>query len=248
MPDPIVEHLTPRHDLARTLPWMRDGTTRLLSAVDRLTDDELRAPSALPGWTRAHVVGHLARNAEALNRLATWARTGVETPMYADREQRAAEIEESAAGSGPVLRSSLATTAARLDHTLATLAEPDWRAEVRSALGRAVPAAEIPWMRIREVWLHAVDLGTGAAVADLPTGVVDLLLDDAAGSLSGREGCPSVLLVPTDRDRTWQLGTPPAADAGPGATAPAAELAGWLTGRTSGSALPGRLPALPRWL
>ncbi|MFL6095487.1 MAG: maleylpyruvate isomerase N-terminal domain-containing protein, partial [Blastococcus sp.] len=27
----------------------------------RVTDDELAAPSALPGWTRAHVVAHLAR-------------------------------------------------------------------------------------------------------------------------------------------------------------------------------------------
>jgi maleylpyruvate isomerase len=30
-----------------------------------------------------------------------------------------------------------------------------WEAGVRSALGRAIPAAELPWMRIREVWLDA---------------------------------------------------------------------------------------------
>ncbi|HEY1972849.1 MAG TPA: hypothetical protein VGH89_33210 [Pseudonocardia sp.] len=35
-------------------------------------------------------------------------------------------------------------------------------------------------MRIREVWLHAVDLDTGATIADLPQGVLDLLA--AAGT------------------------------------------------------------------
>lgn len=55
-----------RHDLTATLPWMRDGTDLLLTVADRLTDDGLCAPSTLPGWTRAHVIGHLARNAEAL--------------------------------------------------------------------------------------------------------------------------------------------------------------------------------------
>jgi maleylpyruvate isomerase len=237
-----------RHDLARTLPWMREGTAHLLSLVEQLTDDALRAPSLLPGWTRAHVVAHLARNAEALTRLARWARTGIENPMYTHQEQRTAEIEASAAQSGPVLRSEVATSAHLLGETLAELDDEGWRAAVRTAQGRTVPAAEVPWMRTREVWLHAVDLGTGATVADLPAGLVDLLLDDAAGSLSGRDGCPSVLLAPADRDRTWQLGAPGGTDTSPTAKAPAAELAGWLTGRISGSALPEGLPALPNWM
>ncbi len=49
---------------------------------------------------------------------------------------------------------------------------------MRSALGRAIPAAEIPWMRVREVWLHAVDLDADARLADPPGGVIDTLLDD----------------------------------------------------------------------
>ncbi|WP_433507081.1 maleylpyruvate isomerase N-terminal domain-containing protein [Pseudonocardia halophobica] len=46
-----------RHDLDRTLPWMREGIAFLETQVAALTDDELQASSALPGWTRAHVVG-----------------------------------------------------------------------------------------------------------------------------------------------------------------------------------------------
>jgi hypothetical protein len=39
------------------------------------------------------------------------------------------------------------------------------------------PAAEISWMRVREVWLHAVDLDVGAYMADLPAEVINALLD-----------------------------------------------------------------------
>ncbi|HEY2696478.1 MAG TPA: maleylpyruvate isomerase family mycothiol-dependent enzyme [Pseudonocardiaceae bacterium] len=238
--------MSDRHELVKTLPWLRQGTTCLLAAVDNLTDDLLRAPSALPGWTKAHVVGHLARNAEALIRLANWAGTGVETPMYASRDQRAVEIEEAANLSGAVLRSEVATTARALDEAIATLDNGGWRATVRSALGRVVPATEIPWLRIREVWLHAIDLRAGVTVEDLPAGVIDLLLDDTTGILSGKDSCPAVLLTPSDRDRTWQLrgsrGQPASI------TAPAAELAGWLTGRIPGGTIAAHLPQLPTWL
>lgn len=101
------------------------------------SDGEFRAASRLPGWTKAHVIGHVARNAEALTRLATWARTGVESPIYADRAQRAAEIEESAGWPPPKLRESLADTAERLDIELGRLDGDGWAARVRSALGRA---------------------------------------------------------------------------------------------------------------
>jgi maleylpyruvate isomerase len=219
---------------------MREGTGRLLAVVDKLADADLRGPSTLPGWSRAHVIGHLARNAEALVRLATWAQSGIETPMYADREQRAAEIERSAALPGDTLRTQLTDTAAVLDAALTRLTAAQWEAEVRSALGRAIPAAELPWMRIREVWLHAVDLNTDARMDDLPAEVVDLLLDDVTTALSARDDCPALRLTPTDRDRTWPLGGPATATA----SGTAADLAGWLTGRITA---PHR-PPLPRWL
>jgi maleylpyruvate isomerase len=233
---------------------MGAGTELLTRAVDALPDDALRAPSALPGWSRAHVVAHVARNAEALTRLATWARTGIETPMYPSREHRAAEIESSAQAPVDVLRAELVTTAADLDAALAALDGSTWKSEVRSALGRPIPAAEIPWMRVREVWLHAVDLDAGVSVADLAPGVVDSLLDDSTGTLSAAEGCPAAVLTATDRDRTWTLG--PAADDPVQVCGEAAHVLGWLVGRTSGEAVaavaadgtPTAVPAPPRWL
>ncbi|WP_155053785.1 maleylpyruvate isomerase family mycothiol-dependent enzyme [Streptomyces blattellae] len=238
--------MTDRHDLTVTLPWMREGTAALVRAAAGLTDDDFGTPSALPAWTRAHVLGHVARNAEALVRLSTWARTGVPTPMYADREQRAAEIESSATLPPAALRSQLVSTAAELEDALAALDGTTWQAEVRSALGRTIPAAEIPWMRVREVWLHAIDLASGATVAfaDLPAGLTDALLDDVTATLSTRPACPAVRLAPADRDRTWDVGPTPA-DPAPVVEAPAADLLAWTTGRAPRPAAP---VTLPPWL
>jgi maleylpyruvate isomerase len=243
-----------RRDTVVTLPWMGAGTEYFARAVAALPDDALRAPSALPGWTRAHVVAHVARNSEALTRLATWARTGIEMPMYPSREHRAAEIETSAKAPAGVLRAELRTTAEALDAALAALDATTWQAQVRSALGRPIPAAEIPWMRVREVWLHAVDLDTGVSVADIPPDAVDALLDDATGTLSAAEGCPAALLVPADRDRMWPLG--PAADDPVRVSGDAAHLLGWLVGRCGPDAVEACAadgtatvaPPPPRWL
>ncbi|MEV6873081.1 maleylpyruvate isomerase family mycothiol-dependent enzyme [Amycolatopsis sp. NPDC051128] len=230
-----------KHDVSRTLPWMRQGTEHFLAVVASLPDGEFRAASRLPGWSKAHVVGHVARNAEALTRLATWARTGVETPMYTDRAQRAAEIEESASRPPGELRASVVDTAERLDASLVRLDAVGWSALVRSALGRTIPAAEVPWMRIREVWLHAADLGDDALLGEIPDGVVDLLLSDVCTALSKKDGCPDVAVAPSDRNAVWRLGT---GDPRAIARGSAAGLVGWSTGR-----LPRPdLPPLPGWL
>jgi maleylpyruvate isomerase len=236
-----------RRDIDRTLPLMGAGTEFLVRAVDALPDDALREPCALPGWTRAHLVAHLARNAEALTRLATWARTGVETPMYPSPQARGDDIESSAKAPVETLRAELVSTAEDLDAALAALEERTWQSTVRSAQGRAMPATDVPWMRIREVWLHAVDLDSGAALDDIPDEVVDLLLDDASAMLSTKDGCPSAVLVPTDRDRTWQLGGP----GGVAVTGPAADVMGWLIGRSDSAGVTaegGPLPTPPPWL
>lgn len=240
-------------ELTDTLPWLHSGTEFLLGAVARLTDDELRQPCGLPGWSRAHLVGHVARNAEAIGQLATWARTGVETPMYAGPDQRNADIEESAAFPAGRLRDELASTAAELAKALGELDEAAWRSSVRSAQGRSIPATEIPWLRVREVWLHTVDLAAGAQMSDLPASVLDGLMTDVCGTLSGREGCPAALLWPTDRAMPVRLGpedVEPVSLAGS-----AADLTGWLVGRGGTAGLAARdgsgaaaVPVAPRWL
>ncbi len=102
-------------------------------------------------------------------------------------------------------------------------------------------ATRIPWMRVREVWLHAVDLGTGLDLSDVPPDLVDALLDDVTASFGGRDGVPAVTLAPPDRDTTWTV-----RDGGETTvTGAAADLLAWLTGRPG----PGEVaPELPAWL
>ena len=238
--------MTERHDPTVTLGWMNEGTEHLLGAVAALDPGTLMSPSRLPGWTRAHLIGHVARNAEALVRLVSWARTGIENPMYESTDQRSAEIASTATLRPGTLLGLVVDTASQLDAARAQVDKHGWEAPVKTALGRTVPAAEIPWMRIREVWIHAIDLGADLSFADFPPGAIDLLLDDTVAALSSREGCPSITLAPGARTRTWALG--PASDDAPVVDDSAALLAQWLTGRLPDADRPESLPDLPRWI
>ncbi len=168
-------------DLSERLLIARRGTAYFSQRLAELTDDELDTPTALEGWTRKHLVAHVGYNAAALCRLMDWAATGVETPMYASTEQRAQEIAEGATLNAAALRNLFAHTVARLDEKWRHLPESAWQAQVRTAQGRMVPAEETAWMRTREVWIHAVDLGNGARFGDFPPVVLDSLLDDVVG-------------------------------------------------------------------
>jgi maleylpyruvate isomerase len=228
---------------------MRAGTELFVRHASALDADTVRAPSLLPGWTRAHVMAHVARNAEALRRLADWARTGEETPMYAGPAQRAEEIETSARHDFERLKSDLVATSATLEERLSALAGPQWTNQIRTARGRLVPATEIPWMRVREVWLHAVDLGTGFHVSGIPADVVNALLDDVTTAFDARADVPPLTLKADDRPATWTVRKGDDAIATTGA---AADLLGWLTGRTTPGTVTApdhpNLPAIPPWL
>ncbi|MBI4940318.1 MAG: maleylpyruvate isomerase family mycothiol-dependent enzyme [Actinobacteria bacterium] len=165
-------------DLGATLSFVTTGTKLCADAVAGLDEAGFAAPSALPGWTRKHLVTHLAANAEALLRLLHWATTGERTPMYSSPEQRNADIEAGAQRPGTDLARWFTTSAARLDEALTAMPADAWAAEVVTAQGRTVPASEIPWMRAREVLVHAVDLATGVTFADLPDAFLSALGDE----------------------------------------------------------------------
>src|SRR5215813_11810747 len=80
-------------DVRVTLAEVEAASERLAATVAKLTDEDVRAPSRLPGWTRGHVLAHLARNADSLVNLLTWARTGTETRMYGSPAERDGGIE-----------------------------------------------------------------------------------------------------------------------------------------------------------
>jgi maleylpyruvate isomerase len=219
----------------------------------RLADDEFATPSLLPGWSRAHVVAHVAYNAQGLLRLVEWATTGVETPMYASSEARAEEIERGATLTAPELRELSARATADLEAAWRALTPDTWQAEVRTLQGATIRATTTLWMRAREVWLHAVDLDSGASSDDFDADLPDHLLADVLSNWRGRravESLPNFVLAPTDRDDPRAVGEVDDPDA-IALSGTAADLARWATGRGSAGvamASGGLVPQPPRWL
>jgi maleylpyruvate isomerase len=160
------------------VPEVARSTTRLLETVRSFDGAGLAAPTLCTGWTRGHIVTHVARNADSLVNLLTWARTGVETPQYRSREARDEDIE---AGASRPLDEQLADLTATHEAFLAAVDEMPpsaWGASVRHISGTMVPAAKIIWSRLCEVEIHHVDLCAGYGPPDWPPGFAQRLLHE----------------------------------------------------------------------
>jgi len=226
--------------------WTNEGTKRVGGVVTGLDEALVAGPSTLPGWSRKHLLAHLAANAEALSNLVRWAATGVETPMYASPQARAAGIASGATMSAEALGAWFTTSAGELEQAMDGLTPADWHHTVVTGQGRSVTAAEIPWLRAREVCVHAVDLDSGVAFTDLPADFLVALCDDIVAKRSASEG-PAVDLRPGDVDASWVLpGSAPAV----AVIGQLAEVAAYLSGRphqlTTTAGAPA--PALSSWL
>lgn len=232
-------------DLAERLNIAREGTAYLAQRLAVLSDADLSGPSLLDGWTRKHLVAHVGYNAAALCRLLDWAATGIETPMYESVEQRAREIEEGSTLSAGSLRNLFTHTAARLDERWRNLREEAWSVEVRTAQGRMVPASETAWMRSREVWIHAVDLGNGGRFDEFPDVVLDSLLDDVVGMWRRKGDGAGLVLDVDDRRFVVVEDGPPITDTVAG---PLAAVVRWACGRGSAGLTAGGDLTPPRWL
>jgi maleylpyruvate isomerase len=159
-----------------------DATQRLLSTARLLAEPELRAPSLLPGWTRAHVVAHLARNADAMRNLLVGARSGTSRPAYASAEARAADIEAGARRGPAELMADLAGSAMALRTVARQLPEPAWLVPVQLLDTEPFPAAGLLTRRLVEVELHHADLGAGYGPADWPDAFAALALGEPMAS------------------------------------------------------------------
>ncbi|MFJ3444483.1 maleylpyruvate isomerase family mycothiol-dependent enzyme [Streptomyces sp. NPDC086081] len=227
----MIDHA---HDLAS----VRDATERLLTAVGTLDNAAVTQPSRLPGWTRGHVLAHLARNADALVNVLEG------RPMYVSAEARDADIERDAPRALDVQLTDLRESAAHFQE--AGEAPADWSRTVELRNGVKDTAARVPFRRWVEVELHHVDLGIGYDLEDLPAEFTQREIDFLADRFAGHPDVPSTRV--TDGTRAWSTGR--RADDGPEVTVTGspADLLGWLAGRRDGAALTvdgGPLPALP---
>ncbi|MGW1891853.1 maleylpyruvate isomerase family mycothiol-dependent enzyme [Streptomyces sp. NPDC002004] len=225
------------NDHARDLASVLDATERLLTAAAKLDNASVAGPSRLPGWTRGHVLAHLARNADALANVLRG------LPMYASSETRDADIERDAPRPLDAQLADVRESAARFEETAGEPA--DWSRTVELRNGVTDSASRVPFRRLVEVELHHVDLGIGYELEDLPDAFVQQEISFLAERFRGRADLPAVTIRQQD-GRTLTTGGRD--DAPVTVTGHQADLLGWLSGRRDGSALNasgGPLPTLP---
>ncbi|ATZ27343.1 maleylpyruvate isomerase family mycothiol-dependent enzyme [Streptomyces lavendulae] len=207
-------------DHVHDLRSVREATDRLLNAVAKLDNAALAEESHLPGWTRGHILAHLARNADALVNVFEG------RPMYESGAARDADIERDAGRSLEEHLTDLRDSGARF---LATT-EPaqDWSRTVELRNGVTDLASNVPFRRLVEVELHHVDLNVGYELTDLSEEFTDREIAFLADRWSGRPDVPPVTLE-GGPGQVWHTGgtegTPVTL------SGPTAELLGWLAGR-----------------
>ncbi|MFF2352228.1 maleylpyruvate isomerase family mycothiol-dependent enzyme [Kitasatospora sp. NPDC058115] len=230
---------------ARYLALVEGSTRHLLHTVGELKPDAVAEPSALPGWTRGHVLAHLARNADSLVNLLDGARTGTDIPQYPSEEARDRGIEEGAPRPAEAQLADLRATGGRFARAAALLPDGAWATEVRHRSGHLFPAFDIPWKRLMEVEYHHVDLDAGYTPAHWPAEFASAEFRRLSGKLAGA-ALPAVELFAEDTAERAVIGTGTPALTVEG---PVRALLAWLSGRADGDGLrrtpDTALPALP---
>jgi maleylpyruvate isomerase len=210
--------LVPEADIAR----VNDAHDRLVKAIEGMTDEHMRRPSLLPGWTVGHVLTHVARNADSHVRRAEAAVRGEMVDQYdGGYAGRNADIEAGSARSAAEITEDVRRSARAVDQSWRALPVGAWAGRTRDANGRERPLFELPSRRWQEVEVHLIDIDVGVSHRDWPG---EFVLE----------------WLPRTRERMW--GQWPAAANGFRFDDPADELA-WFYGRLRRD----DLPELPPW-
>lgn len=222
-------------DISRQLEAIRAATERLIATVDGLDDLTIRAPSVLPGWDRAMVVTHLARNADSIVGTLEGARRNETVHQYPHgREGRSADIEAGRGSSAVSAAADVRAASGRLAESCAAMQPDDWDWEAEAFAGpagdRRFPVWQMLVLRRREVEVHHADLGLDYGADDWPADFVKGELDYAAGDLARRlEPGVALILIATDNLGEWRAG-PQGGDENV-VEASGGQLLAWLLGR-----------------
>lgn len=196
---------------------------RLTEAAAGLTEVRVRAPSALPDWTRGHVLAHLVGFGRGARRQIAYALRDDLVEFYdGGRAGRNADIEANAGRSAADLVAELHATMDGLRDDWARLGERDWERRVAYRDGRLVDVLLCCW---REAEIHLVDLDIGVRPSAwsapfcrhaieflaprVPTGVrLELVADDGDPIVLGTGRTVTVGAVLTDLT-AWLAGRRP---------------------------------------
>lgn len=147
----------------------------LLQIADSMSESNCRGSSLLEGWTRGHVLTHLARNAERHVHLFECAQRGEIGDQYpGGLSQRNADIEAGAARGVTEIVADVRRNVWALEAQWAHATPETWQGSARRPGGHVVPVSELVFLRWREVAIHIVDLDMGVG----PESWSDLYVDN----------------------------------------------------------------------
>jgi maleylpyruvate isomerase len=227
-PDDLVVRVAAAHERERLL-------------LDHLTDSQVRAASALPGWTRGHVLAARLAFLRAASRQVTHAMAGRMTEEFYDggRAGRDAEIDANAGRPADDLVLEVTQAAKALDRAWSAMGPIDWDRPIMYR-GRG-PLTDLVRASWREVEVHRVDLDLGIRPSDWSADFCAELFDFLTPRIPA--GVQARLVTPDGR--TWKLGTGEPVEIRGALT----DLAAWLSGRSPAGPVEsstGTLPELQR--
>ncbi|WP_417278062.1 maleylpyruvate isomerase N-terminal domain-containing protein [Celeribacter sp.] len=142
----------------------RRGTAYFARKLMELSDDDLYAPSAISGLTRAHIIVRVSYEAryQALALEALDKGEALELPEELPSLDLAATLPARA------LRHLFQHSEVHLNVCWRDLSEAQWDAALALAGGTLTTPRALPLMRAKGIWQGALDLGNGARLKDVP--------------------------------------------------------------------------------
>jgi len=222
--------IVPDADLVEVRQLKMAATQRLLGDTIAISDSDWLGPTALPGWTRAHVATHLARNADVLRHYLMRLASRPEL----ERDDLVQDLEAGSRRSPLEIQIDLDTSSALLNDSFDQVTAEGWATPLNGRLD-GLTTADLPMLRLNEVVLHHVDLDCGFVFGDIDPRVAEWLL---AWNLYRRTDLvtgPGISLM-TGSGRVLRVGSRPGSSEMTGSDA---NLLGWLTGRLPRTAVSG---------
>ncbi len=206
------------------------ATQRLLGDTIAISEADWHSPTPLPGWTRAHLATHVARNADVLRQYLA----AIDDQPVLEDDDIVRDLEAGARRTPLEIQIDLDTSAGLLNEAFSQIPTASWTIPLTGTLD-GLTVADLPLMRLNEVVLHHVDLDCGFGFVDLDLQMAQWLL---AWNIARRRDLatgPGFTLLSTSGG-FHRIGSGPGTSEVSGTDA---NLLGWLTGRLPRTAVSG---------
>lgn len=163
--------------ITEALLMARRGTAYFSRYLGQLSAEDMRGPSLIPQWDRAHVVAHVGYHARQLAHVIEKVRTGL--PSTEPDLPQAHNVDYGASLPDSALRNLHMHAAVHLNVEWRDLPGEKWETLLAQGAGQPSHLVETVWQRAQEVWLHAIDLNNGARYEDFPPRLLERLFQEA---------------------------------------------------------------------